>query len=48
VKQGQEVTLFGKQKNAQISVAEMEDYSKLIFPELYTMWGQANPRYYLK
>lgn len=46
--QGQEVTLFGKQKSTQISAGEIETNSQLIFPELYTIWGLANPRYYVK
>ncbi|ERB65552.1 alanine racemase [Vibrio coralliilyticus OCN008] len=44
---GQEVTLFGQQANAQISVGEMEEHAELIFPELYTVWGMANPRLYI-
>ncbi|WP_333004313.1 alanine racemase [Vibrio coralliilyticus] len=44
---GQEVTLFGRQANAQISVGEMEEHAELIFPELYTVWGTANPRLYI-
>ncbi|NOH64751.1 alanine racemase [Vibrio sp. RE88] len=44
---GQEVTLFGQQANAQISVGEMEEHAELIFPELYTVWGAANPRLYI-
>ncbi|WFB46707.1 alanine racemase [Vibrio coralliilyticus] len=44
---GQEVTLFGQQENAQISVGEMEEHAELIFPELYTVWGTANPRLYI-
>ncbi|AIW18822.1 alanine racemase [Vibrio coralliilyticus] len=44
---GQEVTLFGQQANAQISVGEMEEHAELIFPELYTVWGTANPRLYI-
>lgn len=45
---GQEVTLFGQQANAQISVGEMEEHAELIFPELYTVWGAANPRLYIR
>ncbi|NRF33143.1 alanine racemase [Vibrio coralliilyticus] len=44
---GKEVTLFGQQANAQISVGEMEEHAELIFPELYTVWGTANPRLYI-
>ncbi|CAH8190763.1 alanine racemase [Vibrio aestuarianus] len=44
----QDVTLFGKQKQERITVAEMEENAELIFPELYTIWGTANPRFYVK
>lgn len=48
VLQNQEVILFGKQKQSQITVSEMEDNAQLIFPELYTIWGVANPRFYIE
>ncbi|MDE1235871.1 alanine racemase [Vibrio aestuarianus] len=44
----QDVTLFGKQKQERITVTEMEENAELIFPELYTIWGTANPRFYVK
>ncbi|MEZ8094306.1 alanine racemase [Photobacterium swingsii] len=48
IHQDQEVTLFGQQQGERISVSEMEADSTLIFPELYTVWGLANPRYYVQ
>ncbi|END2486543.1 TPA: alanine racemase [Vibrio vulnificus] len=45
---GDEVTLFGAQKNQHISVGEMEENAEVIFPELYTIWGTSNPRFYVK
>ena len=45
---GQEVTLFGPQKDEMISISEMEEHADVIFPELYTVWGNANPRYYVE
>ena len=45
---GQEVTLFGPQKQEAISIGEMEEHADVIFPELYTVWGNANPRYYVE
>ena len=45
---GQEVTLFGPQKEEAISISEMEEHADVIFPELYTVWGNANPRYYVE
>ncbi|MDE1237239.1 alanine racemase [Vibrio aestuarianus] len=44
----QDFTLFGKQKQERITVTEMEENAELIFPELYTIWGTANPRFYVK
>ncbi|ASG07437.1 alanine racemase [Vibrio anguillarum] len=43
----QEVTLFGVQKQGRITVNELEENAELIFPELYTIWGTANPRFYI-
>ncbi|WP_217553861.1 alanine racemase [Vibrio metschnikovii] len=48
VQSGQEVILFGAQGKKQISVDDIETHSDLIFPELYTIWGTANPRFYVK
>lgn len=47
VSTGQEVTLFGEQAREKISISEMEKNADLIFPELYTVWGVANPRVYI-
>lgn len=43
----QEVILFGAQKQGRITVSELEENAELIFPELYTIWGTANPRFYI-
>lgn len=48
VKPGSEVVLFGSSKGQTISAAEMENSAEVIFPELYTIWGNANPRIYVK
>jgi alanine racemase len=45
---GQEVILFGPQKDEAISIGEVEENADVIFPELYTIWGNANPRYYVE
>lgn len=45
---GSEVILFGSQKGQTISASEIEQNSDVIFPELYTIWGSANPRVYVK
>ena len=47
VSTGQEVTLFGEQAREQISISEMEKNADLIFPELYTVCGVANPSVYI-
>ena len=44
---GDEVTLFGSQDKQSISISEMENHAELIFPELYTIWGNSNPRFYI-
>lgn len=44
---GQVVTLFGAQGKERITTAEIEENAALIFPELYTLWGSANPRVYI-
>ncbi|MDW1577962.1 alanine racemase [Vibrio sp. Vb2880] len=48
VEPGSEVVLFGSQQGKTISAAEMEKHAEVIFPELYTVWGSANPRVYVK
>lgn len=45
---GSEVVLFGSQRGKVISATEMEENAEVIFPELYTVWGTANPRVYVK
>jgi alanine racemase len=44
VKPGDEVVLFGKQGNADITQAEMEDINGALLADLYTVWGNSNPR----
>ncbi|EPA8365298.1 alanine racemase [Vibrio fluvialis] len=48
VKAGSEVVLFGHSQGEAISASEMENNADVIFPELYTLWGSANPRVYVK
>ncbi|MCG3735469.1 alanine racemase [Vibrio cincinnatiensis] len=48
VQPGQEVVLFGPQGKNRITAERMEEDSEVIFPELYTIWGSANPRLYVK
>ncbi|BFN34038.1 alanine racemase [Vibrio harveyi] len=48
VKPGSEVVLFGSQLGKIITATEMEKNSEVILPELYTIWGSANPRLYVE
>lgn len=45
VTSGDEVVLFGKQGNAEISQAETEDINGALLADLYTIWGSSNPKY---
>ena len=44
VKSGDEVVLFGKQGNVQTSQAEVEDINGALLADLYTVWGNSNPK----
>ena len=44
VKSGDEVVLFGKQGNAEISQSEVEDINGALLADLYTVWGNSNPK----
>ena len=44
VKSGDEVVLFGQQGKAQISQAEVEDINGALLADLYTVWGNSNPK----
>ncbi len=44
VKSGDEVVLFGKQGSAEISQAETEDINDALLADLYTVWGNSNPK----
>lgn len=48
VKEGDEVVLFGYQGQESILAPEFEKNAEVIFPEIYTQWGQTNPRVYVK
>jgi alanine racemase len=48
VQNGDEVVLYGKQGAAEINSTELEDISKTILVELYTLWGRVNPRILVK
>ena len=44
VKSGDEVVLFGQQGKAEISQAEVEDINGALLADLYTVWGNSNPK----
>ena len=44
MKSGDEVVLFGQQGKAQISQAEVEDINGALLADLYTVWGNSNPK----
>lgn len=44
VRGGDEVVLFGKQGDAEITQAEIEDVTGVLLAELYTSWGSSNPQ----
>lgn len=48
IKEGDEVVLFGRQGKEKILGPEFEKNADLILPEIYTQWGQTNPRIYVK
>jgi alanine racemase len=44
VKSGDEVVLFGKQGEGEISQTEIEEINGALLADLYTVWGNSNPK----
>lgn len=44
VQEGDEVVLFGKQKGEQITQEQIEGFYDTTISQLYTLWGNSNPR----
>jgi alanine racemase len=44
IQAGDEVVLFGKQGGAEITQSEIEDINGALLADLYTVWGNSNPR----
>lgn len=42
---GDEVVLFGKQGNNEITQAEVEEINGALLADLYTIWGNSNPKF---
>ena len=46
VEPGDEVVLYGKQGDNEITITEMQNKTGRALSDLYTLWGAANPKYY--
>ena len=44
VKPGDEVVLFGRQGEAEVTQGELEDAAGALLADLYTVWGNSNPK----
>ena len=44
IQEGDEVVLFGQQAGGEITQAEIEDINGALLADLYTVWGNSNPR----
>lgn len=44
VRMGDEVVLFGKQGDAEITQADVEESNGTLLADLYTVWGNSNPK----
>ncbi|WP_445397914.1 alanine racemase [Zobellella sp. An-6] len=44
VKPGDEVVLFGKQGEVEVTQGELEDANGALLADLYTVWGNSNPK----
>lgn len=45
IKAGDEVVIFGKQGQAEVTQDEIEDITDTLFTEIYANWGNANPKF---
>lgn len=45
VKIGDEVIIYGSQGEDRISQAEIEEINDALLADLYTIWGNSNPRF---
>ncbi|BCL69301.1 alanine racemase [Vibrio nigripulchritudo] len=48
IRQNAEVVLFGEQGKEAVTISEIETHTDMIFPEIYTIWGNSNPRRYVR
>jgi len=45
IKSSDEVVIFGKQGNVEVTQNEVEDIVDTLFTEIYANWGNANPKF---
>lgn len=45
IKAGDEVVIFGKQGDEEITQSEIEEMVDVLFADVYTNWGNANPKF---
>ncbi|MGL4778470.1 MAG: alanine racemase, partial [Aeromonas veronii] len=41
---GDEVVLFGRQGDAEVKQADLEEYNGALLADMYTIWGYTNPK----
>ncbi|WP_328814514.1 alanine racemase [Pelistega ratti] len=44
IQEGDEVVIFGKQGNIEVSQADIEEINGALLADLYTVWGNSNPK----
>lgn len=44
---GDEVVVFGHQGSSEITQSDMENINEALFADLYTVWGQCNPKVFI-
>jgi len=44
IRASDEVVLFGQQGNESIKQSDLEEYNGALLADVYTMWGNSNPK----
>lgn len=44
IRANDEVVLFGRQGAEQVKQSDLEDYNGALLADVYTMWGNSNPK----
>jgi alanine racemase len=42
------VVLFGEQRGATVKQSDLEEYNGALLADVYTMWGNSNPKVVVK